>query len=281
MDNIKEYIERYVTFGQPVQYCGLEIKPILVKDFYQFVNAKNILNIDKNKIPDVEIIQMTYLRFLTLMIVENEDMREDFLTILALTLGLKYDSEKRNTSFKPNEVLAQQTRKNESHFYINGWDIAFRIRENETWLRLYSGDDMVEINDSQFDDLKNIILFQNIYDYDDMEMSDDFRRVVEEYYALKNKDIIIPTLEDRLMAVIVSSGYTLEQLYNMPLRLFDALFEYSVSKLEYQVNKLIINLAQVEIKGFNLSHWVYKTKKDKYSEVFTNAQDLVNKFNSL
>lgn len=281
MDNIKEYIERYVTFGQPVQYCGLEIKPILVKDFYQFVNAKNILNIDKNKIPDVEIIQMTYLRFLTLMIVENEDMREDFLTILALTLGLKYDSEKRNTSFKPNEVLAQQTRKNESYFYINGWDIAFRIRENETWLRLYSGDDMVEINDSQFDDLKNIILFQNIYDYDDMEMSDDFRRVIEEYYALKNKDIIIPTLEDRLMAVVVSSGYILEQLYDMPLRLFDALFEYSVSKLEYQVNKLIINLAQGEIKGFNLSHWVYKTKKDKYSEVFTNAQDLVNKFNSL
>lgn len=281
MDNIKEYIERYVTFGQPIKYCGLEIKPILVKDFYQFVNAKNILNIDKNKIPDVEIIQMTYLRFLTLMIVENEDMREDFLTILALTLGLKYDSEKRNTSFKPNEVLAQQTRKNESYFYINGWDIAFRIRENGTWLQLYSGDDMVEINDSQFDDLKNIILFQNIYDYDDMEMSDDFRRVIEEYYALKNKDIIIPTLEDRLMAVVVSSGYILEQLYDMPLRLFDALFEYSVSKLEYQVNKLIINLAQGEIKGFNLSHWVYKTKKDKYSEVFTNAQDLVNKFNSL
>ena len=281
MDNIKEYIERYVTFGQPVQYCGLEIKPILVKDFYQFVNAKNILNIDKNKIPDVEIIQMTYLRFLTLMIVENEDMREDFLTILALTLGLKYDSEKRNTSFKPNEVLAQQTRKNESHFYINGWDIAFRIRENETWLRLYSGDDMIEIDDSQFDDLKNIVLFQNIYDYDDMEMSDDFRRVIEEYYALKNKDIIIPTLEDRLMAVVVSSGYILEQLYDMPLRLFDALFEYSVSKLEYQVNKLIVNLAQGEIKGFSLSHWVYKTKKDKYSEVFTNAQDLVNKFNSL
>ena len=195
MDNIKEYIERYVTFGQPVQYCGLEIKPILVKDFYQFVNAKNILNIDKNKIPDVEIIQMTYLRFLTLMIVENEDMREDFLTILALTLGLKYDSEKRNTSFKPNEVLAQQTRKNESHFHINGWDIAFRIRENETWLQLYVGDDMVEINDSQFDDLKNIILFQNIYDYDDMEMSDDFRRVIEEYYALKNKDIIINFLK--------------------------------------------------------------------------------------
>lgn len=281
MDNIKEYIEKYVTFGQPVKYCGLNIKPILVKDFYQFINAKNILTIDKNKIPDINIIQMTYLRFLVLIMVEDEDMREDFLTIMALTLGLKYNSKKRNTSFEPNEILTQQTRKDESCLYINGWDVVFRVRENETWLQLYDGDDMVEINDSQFDDLKNIILFQNIYDYDDMEMSDDFRRVIEEYYALKNKDIIIPTLEDRLMAVVVSSGYILEQLYNMPLKLFDALFEYSVSKLEYQTNKLIVNLAHGEIKGFTLSHWVYKTKKDKYSEVFTNAQDLVNKFNSL
>lgn len=281
MDNIKEYIEKYVTFGQPVKYCGLEIKPILVKDFYQFVDAKNVLTVDKNKIPDVDIIQMTYLRFLILMIMENEDMREDFLTILALTLGLKYEAKKRDTAFQPNEILTQQTRKDEYYCCVNGWDVAFRINQDNTWLELYDGDNMIEITDSQFDELKDIILFQNIYDYDDMEMSDDFRRVVEEYYALKNKDVILPTLEDRLMAVVVSSGYILEQLYNMPLRLFDALFEYSVNKLEYQINKLIINLAQAEVKGFTLSHWVYKTKKDKYSEVFTNAQDLVNKFNSL
>ena len=281
MENIKEYVDKYVAFGKPVKYQGLEIKPVLVKDFYQFRDARMVLDLQKNKIPDVEIIQMTYLHFLTLMIVENEDMREDFLTILALTLGLKYDSEKRDTSFPPNEILAQQTRKNESQLYVNGWDVGFRLVDNQTWLQLYSGEDMIEINDSQFDDLRKIILFQNIYDYDDMEMSDDFRRVIEEYYALKNKDIIIPTLEDRMMAVVVSSGYTLEQLYELPLRLFDALFEYSVNKLEYQLNKLIVNLAQYEIKGFSFSHWVYKTKKDKYSEVFTNAQDLVNKFNSL
>ena len=44
------------------------------------------------------------------------------------------------------------------------------------------------------------------------------------------------------MAVAISSSYKLEELYELPLRLFDALFEYSVEKLEYQVNKLIVNL---------------------------------------
>ena len=112
-------------------------------------------------------------------------------------------------------------------------------------------------------------------------MSDDFRRVVEEYYRLKNKDIVLPSLEDRLMAVCISSPYKLEELYVMPLRLFDALLDHSIDKLEYQVNKLIVNLAQGKVEGLNLSHWVYKTKKDKYSEIFTDAQDLVKKVTSI
>lgn len=281
MDNIKEYIESYVAFGKAIPYNELRIRPILVKDFYQFRDAQNVLKIDKNKIPDIEIIQMTYLRFLMLMMVEHNELVEDFLIIMSLCLGATYRRELRNTDFEPNELLTQQIRKDEYQIIINGWNVGFRVRDNQTWLQLYTDGDMVEINDSQFNDLKNIILFQNIYEYDDMEMSDDFRRVVEEYYAIKNKDIIIPTLEDRMIAVAISSSYKLEELYELPLRLFDALFEYSVEKLEYQVNKLIVNLAQYEIKGFKLSHWVYKTKKDKYSEVFTDAQELVKKVTSI
>ena len=281
MDKIKEYIESYVAFGKPVPYCGLQIKPILVKDFYQFRDAQNVLKIEKNKIPNIEIIQMTYLRFLILMMHDMGEMLEDFLTIMALCLGARYDEKLRNTSFLPNELLTQQIRIDESQIMINGWNIGFWIKGNRTWLQIYSNDDIIEIDDVQFNDLRDIILFQNIYNYDDMEMSDDFRRIVEEYYALKNKDVVIPTLEDRMVAVVVSSGYKLEDLYQVPLRLFDALFESSINKLEYQVNKLIVNLAQGDTKGFNLSHWVYKTKKDKYSEIFTDAQDLVKKVTSI
>lgn len=281
MDNIKEYIESYVAFGKAIPYEGLKIKPVLVKDFYQFRDAKNILKIEKNKIPDIEIIQMTYLRFLMLMIVEHTELIEDFLIIMSLCLGAKYSEELRNTDFEPNELLTQQIRKEEYEIIVNGWNVGFRVHDKKTWLQLYTDGDMIEITESQFDDLCNIILFQNIYEYDDMEMSEDFKRIVEEYYALKNKDIIIPTLEDRMMAIVTSSSYKIDELYNLPLRLFDELFEYSVQKLEYQVNKLIVNLAQGEIKGFNLSHWVYKTKKDKYSEIFTDAQALVKKVTSI
>ena len=239
MENIKEYVDRCVAFGKPVQYCGLDVQPIKVKDFYLFQNAQDVLKINKNKIPDIEIIQMTYLKFLALMMCESVEMREDFLTLLALTLGLKYDATSRNMDFPPNEMLAQQLRHNETMLNINGWDVSFKIGDNQSSMILYRNDDKIEINDEQFDELCHIWLYQNIYDYDDMEMSDDFRKVVEDYYRLKNKDILIPTLEDRMLAVVVSSSYTLEQLYELPLRLFDALFEYSVSKLDYEINKLI------------------------------------------
>lgn len=281
MDNIKEYVDKYVTLQKPVPLYGLQIKPILVRDFFQFNSAKDVLNIEKNKIPNIDIIQMTYLRFLLMMMLEQDEFKEDFLTILALSLGVKYDATKRNPSFEPNETLTQQIRKDEVEVWINGWDVRFRLSDNKVILCLYDDEDLVEIDDAQFDELRKVILLQNIYKYDDTEMSDDFRRVVEEYYRLKNKDIVLPTLEDRLMAVCISSAYKLEELYVMPLRLFDALLERSIDKLEYQVNKLIVNLAQGKVEGFNLSHWVYKTKKDKYSEIFTDAQDLVKKVTSI
>ena len=256
MDNIKEYVDKYVALQKPVPLYNLQIKPVLVRDFFQFNNAKDVLNIEKNKIPNIEIIQMTYLRFLLTIMIEQDGFKEDFLTILALSLGVKYDATKRNPSFEPNEILTQQTRKDESEVWINGWDVRFRVSDDRVVLCLYDDEDLVEIDDAQFDELRKVILLQNIYKYDDTEMSDDFRRVVEEYYRLKNKDIVLPTLEDRLMAVCVSSAYKLEELYTMPLRLFDALLEYSVDKLEYQVNKLIVYLATGKVAGLHLSHCV-------------------------
>lgn len=281
MDNIKEYVDKYVALQKPIPLYDLQIKPILVKDFFQFNDAKDVLQIEKNKIPNIEIIQMTYLRFVLMIILEEERFKEDLLTILSLSLGVQYDATKRNPSFAPNEILAQQIRKDVTELWINGWDVKFKLNGDNVVLCLYDGDNIVEINDTQFDDVRKVILFQNIYRYDDMEMSEDFRRVVEEYYRLKNKDIVLPTLEDKLVAICISSSYKIEELYTMPLRIFDALLEASIDKLEYQVNKLIVNLAQCKVDGLPLSHWVYKTKKDKYSEIFTDAQDLVKKVTSI
>ena len=42
----------------------IEIKPILVKDYPLYEWSMSVLNIKKNEINDIEIIQMSYLDFL-------------------------------------------------------------------------------------------------------------------------------------------------------------------------------------------------------------------------
>ena len=84
MENVKEYVEQFVTFGNPVEYKGLKIKPILAKDALRFLDAVSVLEIEKNKIPSVEIIQMSYLEFMINFIMSCNEYVSD------LTLSNKY-----------------------------------------------------------------------------------------------------------------------------------------------------------------------------------------------
>ncbi len=281
--NVKDDIEKYVVFGKDIPYNGLYIKPVRVSDAINFNQAKRIFLIEKNKIPDINIIQMTYLQFLFTIVCDSEEYLEDFLTLMAITLGLRYKKENRLIAFEPNALLVEKSPKQDMFVKINGWDICFYIKSstNEIFLRIGDDESYIELSAQQFDELRDIILFQNVYEYDDIEMSEDFQRIVEEYYKLKNKDIITPNLEDKLMVVCTNSAYKIDELYQMPLRLFESLFHYIVDKVEYVVNKLIINQPNVEVKNFTLDHWVYKTKQNKYADIFTNADDLVKKITSI
>ena len=96
MDNIKEHVDKYVALQKPVPLHGLYINPIMVKDFFQFNEAKDILRIEKNKIPNVEIIQMTYLRFLLMIILEEESLKEEPLEIVQVETKEKNAKETKN-----------------------------------------------------------------------------------------------------------------------------------------------------------------------------------------
>ena len=51
MDNVKEYVAKFATFfGNPVEYKGLKIKPILAKDALRFLDAVAVLQIEKNRV---------------------------------------------------------------------------------------------------------------------------------------------------------------------------------------------------------------------------------------
>lgn len=276
MENVKEYVEKFTTFGDPVDFKGLKIKPITVRDAERFLDAIEVFKIEKNKIPDVNIIQMSYLEFLIGVIALDEEYRSAFLWLLSSILGMSYDESKRisGDDFAPNELLSQAINENHVFYYINGWDLEVVVKKGRASIRIMD----TTLSASEFDTFRKIVLFQNIDGYDDMEMSDDFRRVIEQYYALKFKGIHDPTLEEKMMAIIVSTSYTMESLADMPYRSFDKLFDASVRKVDYIATK---SLEPSLKEGDSIDHWVFYPEKDKYAHIFGDAQELANKVTSI
>ena len=122
MENVKEYVEQFVTFGNPVEYKGLKIKPILAKDALRFLDAVSVLQIEKNKIPSVEIIQMSYLEFMVNFMMAYNEYTADFVWILQHALGMEENEKFIIEGFEPNEILIEELPSEEIVYRINGWD---------------------------------------------------------------------------------------------------------------------------------------------------------------
>ena len=58
---VAEIKERYLiefTNDEPINFCGLVIYPILLKNYYDFCIYSNVLTIEKNSTNDPKIISM-------------------------------------------------------------------------------------------------------------------------------------------------------------------------------------------------------------------------------
>ena len=76
MNDIKSF-NHYFYFDLPIPFqlrnnVTIEIKPVSLLDSELFLNSVDILRIDKNSLPSVEIIQMSYLEFLMRIVFPND-----------------------------------------------------------------------------------------------------------------------------------------------------------------------------------------------------------------
>ena len=65
IDNLQlnYFINEYAVPYELKKGTGIFIYPIKVKDFPIYANCKELLEIDKNTINDIDVIQMNYLEF--------------------------------------------------------------------------------------------------------------------------------------------------------------------------------------------------------------------------
>lgn len=233
----------YFYLDEPVPY-QLEngivyIKPISLKDSEMFLASCDILAFNKNEIPSVEIIQMSYLEFVCKCLISQEIYCDKLINILKYCLGINYPKLLLDNKGKP------------------------LIRDDEQ---------EVTINSKDFENIRRIIMYQNILHYDDSYVNPEIRQMKAEVDELKNKDIVTPTLERKIAIITAHSGVTKEEQKKMTYRSHCLLFEEVCGETEFTaVRPTALIGKMLGGKGEIPDHWIYKKRKGKLDGYIVDA----------
>lgn len=252
MVDIDYYKNLYFLNGFDVPYAlkkGGEvlISPIKLKDAYFYDWAIDVLNIQKNELGDVDIIQMSYLDFLVKVLFKKDKEYEDKLRYLIFAcLGEEY------VSFEQDK----------------GKSCVVICDEKWTVQKI--------INHKEFDEISKIILNQNNAKYDNRYVSPEVRQMMEEYCKIKYKDIEPPSLEKKKSFVCSKIGKTYSEISGMNYREFEMIYSALVDSEVYLATKITEASYKYEVKN-PTSHPMFEKEKDPYSEIFEDTSVLNGK----
>lgn len=255
--DINYILENYIAFDLPVPYKNFIIYPVKVKDFNKFIYSYDILDIKKNDLGDINIIQMSYLDFLINFIFE------EIRTNKESTISIKLSN------------ILQLCLK------INSEDIKiYRSEKNNKWhLKILDTD----INSKEFDEIKNIILYQNLVGYDEKDKYVDpsLRKAYEEYMRIQQNGKKEPSLDKQIASVQAHTGMSKNDLMDMTARSFKLLLNSCIKEVDYIILKTAESGGMVKFSK-PIEHWVYENNNiDKYAQAFVSLDSYENKMRSV
>lgn len=250
-----DYLSKtYFWFDLPVEYKlknknVIKIYPISVKDSEMFLSWVDILTIDKNSLPNPEYISMSYLEFIVKTLITSEDENVAHTSTSKLVFILKL---------------------------CLGWGEDINIRINDIGKPVLAHGE-IEINGKSFEDIRRIILYQNILDFDDSYINPDVKQAMAEVDEVKSKNLVFPTLERKFAIISSHSGITKSQQLEMTYRSHSALFKEVCNEVEFVSARTGVMVGNMFSKQkIDFDDWVYKKKRSKYEDYFT-TQDSYSK----
>lgn len=242
------YLEQaYFYIDKPVNYIlqnktNIQIYPISLKESEIFLSSVGLLKIDKNSMPSVEIIQMSYLQFIVdILFKQDENNKQRFLNLLILCLHQKNLKIFKNDNGKP--FLANE-------------------------------DFSIIITHMDFEDIKRIILYQNILHYNDEYINPELKKSMAEMDELRLKNIEVPTLERKIAIITAHTGISKKEQLEMTYRSHELLFEEVCGEIDFITVRPIALYCG---KGREFGHWIYKKKSGKFDNYITNVEDYTKK----
>lgn len=239
----------YIFTDKPVPYKELLFYPVKVRDFPDFLWYVDCLIIDKNAIPDIQVISMSYFQFL-FALADAGDLIAMHKLLLLFCMVLKKE---------PNDFK----------LYKDGDEPYFEVDGHK-----YGSEDFLEI--------KKIILLQNDIDDIDETIQKELRDKLKEAEEWKarasgNKP---GTFEDNILCFMCAfPGLTLEDIYEMPIRKFNRALKRADHKLHYEIYTAASMSGMVTFKDKNaLKHWMTSLDEpDKFKDVKIGFDELRDK----
>ena len=189
-----------------------------------------------------------------------------------LLLNYKRGFKKVNDVNKDTFIVKSRVYSNESnvitlkeleqftHTYNYIGDTEFKVGD---FVRIVDNSDSKEFFELKPKDIENIcqiIMYQNVADYDDEYVSRELRKDMEETMKLRNKNNGVVTLERQMMDVCKAYGYKYHEIFDLSIRRFYSLLSFSSDETIWKLMK------QGELGGMvtfkeDIPH--YLCKKDK------------------
>ena len=238
----------FFTFDEPVPYeidkekNFIHIHPVALKDSPLFFSSCDVLTLPKDEMDSVEIIQMSYLEFLIKEAFKDEKYKKKLFCILFLCL------------------------KTENPRIFSDEKGKFFIFDEKTGIKITA---------KQFEEIRRIIMYQNIYGYDDSYIHPDLKESIEQTKALRMNGIEVPSLERKIAIITAHSGLPKQEQMKMSLRGHEMLFQEVCGEIEFLTTR------PIAIYGGNadkMEHWVYKKKKNKFDGFLSPVDSVTSKF---
>lgn len=251
-------IDYHTTYDTCVPYRNIKIYPVTVKDYMMFNLYSQCLTIEKNIIPDAKIISMSNLEYIYYATQTNME-KTPYLVWFDRLMSLCLKDEDSFTSIEESMKRYEYTEKGKPFFFIGK--------------ELYTSTD--------FDIIKSIVCEQNMVELADDSISKEVRDSMEE--ARKYKQKLAGTkpasLEDYLIAMSVSTGWTLDYIYGLSIRKFTKAISRLDNLIHYKIylSASMSGMVTFEDKSF-IKHWLSGLdEKDKYDDVLMDLDTVQNK----
>lgn len=306
---LKSYEYSYFREDKPIPFCGLLIYPVKVKNYEELASCVSCFTLNKNEDPKgIALSHLDYLIGKTQIEENNEGriwsykLQRLFELIFRIENGIKCEECGHVTKYSDKEYLDYNkkiaelfTKLKEDPESVDANSIdesslkfhcpkcgsekthnMIKIMKDDKGKNAIAIDNKI-ITRKDYANLRQIVLFQNYYDYaDESNIDADVKRDHDEKLRIQQmKNDVHATIEKKVVCLSITTNYKIDEIYDMSIRRFTMALSTVDDLINYKIMKQAVSSGFVSLpKGKNIEHWIYKPIKDIYGDSYQDTEDV-------